>query len=285
MAKFSKTNLLESLKQIDSMRQELKTIDKSMFDQFHLTQFQNKVSAFDVSSQLINDQLSLIVNCESQDNRSTEDMFRELYFKLEWCVLTFIELKSYKQENNQVISDYMNFKFLQMIGANLESPNTELLKGRQKGFFTESVIGYLVSNIAELYRIDKIQGSVDSVLYTKLIKLLSKDYQDYKKELNIINTAVNKFIKSVEDNESLIKRFSLARNKLYSHHTNYNPKTIETDYKRTSLGVSSTIKNETNISDLEITKLLNPFIEMFNEFISVSAVIGLNDLKVIEIFD
>jgi len=83
----------------------------------------------------------------------------------------------------------------------------------------------------------------------------------------------------------LIKRFSLARNKLYSHHTNYNPKTIETDYKRTSLGVSSTIKNETNISDLEITKLLNPFIEMFNEFISVSAVIGLNDLKVIEIFD
>jgi hypothetical protein len=195
MAKFSKTNLLESLKQIDSMRQELKTIDKSMFDQFHLTQFQNKVSAFDVSSQLINDQLSLIVNCESQDNRSTEDMFRELYFKLEWCVLTFIELKSYKQENNQVISDYMNFKFLQMIGANLESPNTELLKGRQKSFFMESVIGYLVSNIAELYRIDKIQGSVDSVLYTKLIKLLSKDYQDYKKELNIINTAVNKFKK------------------------------------------------------------------------------------------
>jgi hypothetical protein len=195
MAKFSKTNLLESLKQIDSMRQELKTIDKSMFDQFHLTQFQNKVSAFDVSSQLINDQLSLIVNCESQDNRSTEDMFRELYFKLEWCVLTFTELKSYKQENNQVISDYMNFKFLQMIGANLESPNTELLKGRQKSFFMESVIGYLVSNIAELYRIDKIQGSVDSVLYTKLIKLLSKDYQDYKKELNIINTAVNKFKK------------------------------------------------------------------------------------------
>jgi len=192
MAKFSKTNLLESLKQIDSMRQELKTIDKSMFDQFHLTQFQNKVSAFDVSSQLINDQLSLIVNCESQDNRSTEDMFRELYFKLEWCVLTFIELKSYKQENDQVISDYMNFKFLQMIGANLESPNTELLKGRQKSFFMESVIGYLVSNIAELYRIDKIQGSVDSVLYTKLIKLLSKDYQDYKKELNIINTAPNR---------------------------------------------------------------------------------------------
>jgi len=195
MAQISKTNLLESLKQIDFMRQELQAIEKSTFNQSQLTLFQNKILAFDVSSQLINDQLSLIVNCESQDNRSTEDLFRELYFKFEWCVLTFKELKSYKQENNQVISDYMSFKFSQMMGVNLESPNTELLKGRQKGFFTESVIGYLVSNIAELYRIDKIQGSVDSVLYTKLIKLLSKDYQDYKKELNIINTAVNKFKK------------------------------------------------------------------------------------------
>lgn len=201
------------------------------------------------------------------DTRSAIELFEELYHKVEWSLLTLKELIAFKKLNSEIINDYMAYRFNTILKGERYNPSEDLLLGRQKGFFIESVIGYLIINIYELYRIDKIKDTNDSVLYTKMIKLLRKENMDKKNDLEILNSIYSDFKDSVKQNKNLLERFELARNKIYSHHTNYNPKTIQTDYVRSSNGVSSTIKNETNISDKELESLLNPYVKFINSLL------------------
>ncbi len=212
------------------------------------------------------------------DIRSFENLFSELHHKLEWCVLSLQELKDYQLLNGEIMSNYMNTKLNQLLYNPSSIISDELLPGRQKVFFTESVLGFLVVNICELYRVNKIKDSTDSVLYTKLIKLYRAENEEDTFKMNKINDSYKRFKETISENTELLTRLETARNKIYSHHTNYNPKVIQTDYVRKTTGISATIKDETNISQEEIIKLLNPYIEFINDFISLSKELR-NDYK------
>ncbi len=285
MSKLPKTELQEALKHIELMISEVITNANQESKQENALLSNRKLFSLEISAQLLKTQLDEFPHNNIKDSRSAEDLFTELYHKLEWCILTFTELKQYKILNKGIIGEYMSFIYKNLYKSEKEIPSAELLIGRQKGFFTESVNGYLVTNIIELYRVDKIKNSEDSVLYTKLIKLLRKDFQGRNVEVNTINSALVNFNESIKLNTELINRFAIARNKLYSHHTNYDPKTIQTEYIRTSTGVSSTLKSETNISDSEIKDLLNPYIEMMNKLLSVMEHLGLQNYKALNLID
>lgn len=216
------------------------------------------------------------------DIRSFKDLFSELHHKLEWCVLTLQELKEYQLLNSRIISNYMMEKWNLMFSDTSSIISDELLPGRQKGFLIESVIGFLVVSICELYRINKIKDSTDSVLYTKLIKLYKNEIKEDTSKMKIISDSYKRFKETISVNSELLSRLEIARNKIYSHHTNYNPKVIQTDYVRKTTGISATIKNETNISQEEIIKLLNPYIEFINIFITLSDELT-NDYKTINL--
>lgn len=69
---------------------------------------------------------------------------------------------------------------------------------------------------------------------------------------------------------------------MYSHNTNYNPQIIQTSIKKSEFNQGIVMKNDTDISVEDILKLLNPFVDFLNSFLTIPAPILSTKFTLIE---
>jgi len=215
-------------------------------------------------SQII--KLSKLLNCSPKElifrnetkiaSRETVDSitkyFNELWFSVSWVVNIFCEKINYYREN------------------------VDFFTNNQKKLFVSAAHYYSLILISELWNSSTNEG--DDITFGGFFK---KSSDTLDPEINLkLNLIKNRFFSFKKDNNLLIKRFKLSRDKIMVHLTNYKRNIITI---KDSNGMSI-IMYETEFTKSELTLVINELVDLTNNISSILNGISSTKFDSIDLF-